>query len=1274
MAQRWSRHVWWILTFASLVTLGLWLRPAAGFVPQWEIILIAASFIAFLASFPIPVGEAQINLAHTLSLTIGVALGPGAAGLALLVGLSLGEVIRTLWNRRRAEFKLDKLHAIRSWALTLSRQVLSLSGGVAVYLLLGGRPLIETRSLPAPLPSLGLGLTFGLLFFALHWLDHLIFDSPRALLREIVTPLLVSLAPIPFGLLSAASYVFLGIPALLIYGSMAATVSPIVRNLVIAGRNLQRRLQELSTISHISQAMRTSLDLDALLTTIYLQVAHLLQVKNFYIAFHDSEDNLLSYPLAVKHGIRQAWPDRPFTDRLTDRVIQRASPILIPRDAPEALNNMGLPELENAPQAWIGVPLLNPERAIGCLAVFHTEPGKVFTSRDLDVLSTLAGQAAVAIENALLYEQTHNRATALASLNEITTSMSSTLDPERAIELVCLSMIRVGGGDKSAIYLYERDLGELFLAHGTHLSDEFMHAWMTIPIEEQERIQAFHNESPVLVAEMSTSHLSQPIITQMQKEGIQAFADFPLITPSGTIGQVSVYFSEPQRFQIDQIELLKTFAAQAALAVANARAHAATDLALQRRVEQLATLEAIGREMNATLDIADLFKAILKHALRVTNAAIGHLAIYESEVHALRIVAHHAYPTDSPIKDPSKTLPLDQGIPARVFQTGEICNAKDVHLEHGHLDWTNGLTRSLLSVPILRQENVLGVITVENPTISAFTEEHEHFLAQLAAQAAVALANATLYQQLEARLREQSLLYQASTQIASSFESKAVALAIADSLSVAISSDGARVLRWNTEDQTLVVQASVKNGQPKKDTTRSFAVSENPALETCLRQGQPQQWTLQDAPSEPDQTYLSTFHQAGSILVVPIIVGDQTLGLIEAFNEHERLFDENAIRTAQTIASQAAIALENTELFRRISESHNRLTAVLNSTREGMLLVDPLGKIVLANDQIETLTGLTVDQIVGRNLSEEGLEFTESIGYRPGELANFISDLRSGQVLLGKTFTYDSPRPPRRTFQRSDAPVRDARGQLIGWLIVLRDITEERELDETREQLTEMIVHDLRSPLTAILGSLKLLDDTNNGDSSSPIVSQALSVSKRSVQQMLDLVNSLLDIAKLESGELELSLQPVCLKELCQQTVNLYVHEANEFGIILDCSTSAKLSKINADEEKLRRVIGNLLDNALKFTPAGGRVDVRAEGTDDGVLIHVVDTGPGVPSEFRDRIFERFGQVPGLPGRRRGTGLGLAFSRLAVNAHGGRIWVEDSPEGGNIISIFLPNS
>ncbi|HEY46213.1 MAG: hypothetical protein AMJ88_10010 [Anaerolineae bacterium SM23_ 63] len=1267
----WSHQLWWLLTLASLITLCLWLRPSSGFQLDWTATIFGTVLIAFLVNFQIPVGRVPTTLAHAISLPLGMALGPGSAGIVLASGISIGEFIHTIRQRRRVDQPPDIWTHVKRGALIFSRQVLSISGAMAIYLLLGGRFLNELLSLPMILPTLGLLLIFSAIFLALHWLSRRISNSIQLDRRDTYILILIALVPIPFAILSAASYVFLKTAALIIYGTIVATISPIVRSLTIAERDLQRRIQELTTIGRVSQVMRTSLDLETLLLTIQLQVMELLLPDTFFIALQDPSDQLISYPLVVEHGKELEWPSRQIGDRLSDRVIRTGEPILIPRNAPRALSALGQTSWENPPQAWLGVPLMTPDRTIGCLVASHSHPGKVFTRKDQEVLVTLAGQTAVAIENALLYEQTRSRAEALALINEITASMSSTLDPENALELVCLSMIRVGGGQKSAIFLLDEDHDRLFLAHAINLSNEFMKRWGNIPLEDQHRIQAFHHEKSLLISDVSSSNLPPLIIAPLESEEIRAYADFPLITPSGTIGQLSVYFSNPRQFQTDQIELLETFAAQAALAVANARAHAETDEALRHRVDQLATLEAIGREMTSTLITEDLFTAIITHAIDIPQATAGYLTIYEEELNTLRIVAHHGYPAGSPFADSSTILPLEESISGRAFQTGKPQNISDISQESSPFIQEN--SRSVLSVPILLQSRVLGVITIEDPSPYAFSADHAQLLSQLASQAAVALENAALYQQLEARLREQSLLYQASTQIAATYETEAVAMAIADSLAVALSTVGARVSTWNAENLTLKTEAMMVEGKPFNDQSWSTtSIEDAPSFSSCINEHRPVQWTGKTAPSQSDRDYLTRFPQGLSLLAVPLITGTKTLGLVEVFSRSERSFDENAIRTAQTIASQAAVALENTDLFRRIRENHNLLMAVLNSTREGMLMTDTHGKIVLANQQLEVLTGLRVEDLIEANLSDVDLALADFLGYQQEELGNIISSLQDKQPLKGELTTFDVEAPSHRRLQRSDAPVFDIDHQMIGWLIVLRDITEEHELSQTREQLTEMIVHDLRAPLTAILGSLNLLGKTLRSEDLLPVVRQAITISNRSVEQMLGLVNSLLDLAKLETGEMPLSLSEFSLNTLCEELVATFVQEANENGIILSYRVDEKSPRITADNEKLGRVLGNLLDNALKFTPAGGQVDLSVETTGNEVSITVADTGPGVPEEFRDKIFKRFVQVPGVAGRRRGTGLGLAFSRMAIVAHGGKIWVEENPGGGSAFKIQLP--
>jgi len=171
----------------------------------------------------------------------------------------------------------------------------------------------------------------------------------------------------------------------------------------------------------------------------------------------------------------------------------------------------------------------------------------------------------------------------------------------------------------------------------------------------------------------------------------------------------------------------------------------------------------------------------------------------------------------------------------------------------------------------------------------------------------------------------------------------------------------------------------------------------------------------------------------------------------------------------------------------------------------------------------------------------------------------------------------------------------------------------------------------------------------------------------------LTLVEAILDIAKMESGEMNLELSEFSPGELLNQVCKDFLPQARSIGVVMQTDLSSSLPIVQGDTGKIIRVLTNLLDNAMKFTPTGGQVFLSAEQTDHQMIrVQVADNGPGIPPEYREKIFDRFSQVPGQKGRQRGSGLGLTFCRLVVEAHGGKIWVEANPIGGSLFTFTLP--
>jgi signal transduction histidine kinase len=231
------------------------------------------------------------------------------------------------------------------------------------------------------------------------------------------------------------------------------------------------------------------------------------------------------------------------------------------------------------------------------------------------------------------------------------------------------------------------------------------------------------------------------------------------------------------------------------------------------------------------------------------------------------------------------------------------------------------------------------------------------------------------------------------------------------------------------------------------------------------------------------------------------------------------------------------------------------------------------------------------------------------------------------------------------------------------------------ELLRLREELADMIVHDLRNPLTVIANGLQLLAEVSIPETEREYASVVVDTMERAMQRMGRLVDTLLDIARLEEGSLELRPQPLDVGALIEGAVAEEYRLAEAKGVTLEARPPSGLPDVLADGDILQRVLINLLDNALKFTPAGGRVWVEAHPEAKVVRVDVVDTGPGIPEGERERIFEKFTQVQRQAEARRGSGLGLTFCRMAVEAHGGRIWVEDGPGGeGSRFAFTVPRA
>ncbi len=1252
-----------MLTAGLSVAIFVWSPPSLTSVIA---MLIAAGFTAFISKHPFPIRESWISLTHVVALGTGLIYGPAAAIGSLLIGFPLGVLLSGLLP----DFFPNQSNRQSHWRNQIVALGLDILPLALMAFLFGWRFGIEQRPEQLRLSGILIMVVVYSLFYTAFLVIDTRFGAPGLRYerpRNLPAILLVESLSLPFILIAVAAFPSIGLGALAALGAIATLVALLLNVLGIAQSDLERRLLDLDTLENVSRVLRSTIDMDNLLTIIHQQVSQLLGTESFYVALYDENVAQIWYPIAVKKGKRRDWPPRSFADRLTDRVIQEGQPILLARQAKEALSRIGLPTGEEALNAWLGVPLITPKRTIGCLAVFSASPETEFTESDQNLLTILSGQVSVAIDNALLFEQARKRATQLENLNQISALISASLDLDEVLAKVCQAAIQVAGGQMSAIYLLAPDASEISLAHSTGLSHGYVADRATGRYEARTISRCLQTGEPYLVNDIRETSLDANLVKILVDERIHSFGDFPLTVPDGQIGYLSVYFDAPHRFSQEELELLNIFAAQAALAVSNARLYAHTDLALSQRVRQLSILETIGREISAVTYSDELFHMILDYGLEFTNASWGSLVLHDAVEQNMVLKASRGY------RIPEDGDALNSGITRRVIQEEKPLLVADVSLDPDYVDLTAGSAKSQLSAPLIREGQVVGVLTLESPQVHGFDQNDQAFLSQLANQAAIAVVNAELYQETQQRLREQTNLYRISAKLAGNLELDDILGSIEQGIHRGISASTTAIYRWDQAHDCYVLHSlSSRETEPKHEPFPEQLSGEQvrhsfPDL--------PATGWLQIAGSDPRLAAIFLVCHTCHVVLIPLMIFGDSFGLIISHVENRQPIQENSLRLLEAISAQGAIALQNAVLFEDLARAKNRLETVLNSVGEGILLLDLQGNINLINAPIETLTHTPAEQLNGHNLLAVPEQALGSLGYSRQQAAELVQSLEKGLVpAMQKTVIQSVHSGPEKMYERISAPVWGQNDRIIGIILVIRDVTEEYEINQARELITQTIVHDLKSPMGTIQNALELIDETTTaGNGQDGVVAQSLSIANRATQRVLSLVDALLDIAKMQSGEMEVILEDIDLRETIDQLVVDFLPQAQAIGVILRTDIDPGLTHLRVDRIKFNRILTNLIDNALKFTPTGKQILIaaRPEGS-DRVRLHVADHGPGIPEEYREKIFERFTQVPGRNGRRRGSGLGLTFCRLAVEAHGGRIWVEPNGDDGSIFAFTLP--
>jgi signal transduction histidine kinase/GAF domain-containing protein len=743
----------------------------------------------------------------------------------------------------------------------------------------------------------------------------------------------------------------------------------------------------------------------------------------------------------------------------------------------------------------------------------------------------------------------------------------------------------------------------------------------------------------------------------------------PLVARARTIGALTLAFSESgRRYGEAEIVLATELGRRAALAVDNAILFSREREARARAEEiadRLRDLEVISAAALTHLDLDRLLQDLLDGVRTVMRADTAVCLLLDESGDEL--VASWAQGLEEEV-EAGVRIPVGAGFAGRVAATRAPVFIPDVERAEvvNPLLLKRGL-KSLLGVPLLIEGRLLGVIHVGSVTARVFTNDDERTLQLLASRIALAIEQARLYESERAASRRLEFLAEASELLGATLDSSA-ALQGLTTLAVPYLGDWCVVdlLRAERLERVAVGHADPEARAAAYDFLKRFPLAADAAHGPgrVIASGEPELISevtdehLQRA-SGDDPEYLEALRAIGmtSLMSAPLMVRGRVLGAITLVSaQPERLYAEADLVTAQELARRAAVTVDNALLF---AEAERRADAarVLEHIGDGVFMLDHEGVVRLWNRAAEAVTRLSAEEVVGRPA-------VEAIPGWAAIARNVPVATTPATGLSAETLPLELP---GRELWLSIAAVEFNEGTVYAF----RDLTADRVLEELRSDFVSTVSHELRTPLAAIYGAALTLqrEDLQLDETQS---ANLLGVIATESDRLARTVNDILWASRLDADRVQLDLGTHDPRELARTVVEAaQVHLPS--GVELSFSCERELPPILGDPDKVRQVLTNFVDNAIKYSPDGGKVELEIAGRDHAVRFSVADQGLGIPPGEQRRIFDKFYRVdPNLTRGVGGTGLGLYISRELVRRMNGTIWVESSEGEGSRFSFELP--
>jgi PAS domain S-box-containing protein len=1052
----------------------------------------------------------------------------------------------------------------------------------------------------------------------------------------------------------------------------------------------RRRLQELRMLVEISASLSSTLETDEILKSVTEQMAKAVDAHGCVISDWDEQEGVMR---AIAEFSRARWlrgegatyslEDYP----ATARALHTGQPQAIQVSDPAAGENERALLQEWGIKSLLLLPLQAKGTVIGVVELYNAVAGRQFTDDEIALCQGLAAQAAIALENARLYEVEAQRRREAETLRQAAMAFTSTLDLTDVLSRIAEQAGRAIDVTSAYICSSEQEtMSSMVLAEyiGPHAcAQEQVSDLGAAHMEDIKFLNALLDGQP-WVDQIDAPDLPKYDRDHMEQHGVQSILYIPLYVRGQAIGYIELWESRRRReFTPEEIALCQGIAQQAASVLENVRLYEQiTALAaelevrvqerteeLTRRTKEISFLYQAGVALSSSLDKDEVLNILAQQTVLAVDAV--DCIIYELQDDALVIVARHRDPAlpreDSEIGRrhflddyPATREAVEKGQPLWVMVDDPLAD-KAERAELQRLGYT-----ALLQVHIVSRDQVLGVVEVfHNKPEREFSEGDAALLQTIANQASMAIEKAHLFQQVREERNHLELLYEVSRKLSANLDLEqtlhdifqvSVAATEASRGSVFVLDDEGRVSqRILTRDVSPAEADGFTDRVLREGLAGWVQERKQPAIVFDTRRDE--RWLPFPSDVEP----------AGSAITIPFLERGQVRGLLTLVHPHPYHFNQVHLDLLRSIANQVAVVIERARLYEEtqrrameVAAQKEQTDAIVRSMADGLIVTDLENRLILANPAAEELLKLelrdAIDQEIGANIRDDRLRQI---------MRDTLAKQQAGyEVDIELTEPHDGA---QRIMRAHTAVVNAPSGQPIGIVTTLRDVTHEREVQRLKDELVSTVSHELRTPMASVLGFSELLLTRQLSEEKRQLYIQTI---QKEAQRLSDLIDDFLDIQRMERGKQEYHFEEVDLGELAREMVVTYSGQSEAHTLTLDWPP--ELPPVLADSERLKQVLGNLLSNAIKFSPDGGMVTVSARVWGDTIWVAVSDEGIGIPSEALPHIFDKFFRVDSSDIREiRGTGLGLAICKEIVEAHEGDIWAESQEGIGTTVSFSL---